>query len=94
MGIGLRVIRAGVAGSLTVSPVRFRQDARDGAMPRDRVRSVRLTTVVLPAPLEPSRAETMPGATSRSTPLSTLRSPYDFRSPAIRMAGVVLMRPA
>ena len=40
-----------------------------------------LMTVVLPAPLEPSRAKMLPGATSKSTPRSTLRSPYDFQEP-------------
>jgi hypothetical protein len=36
------------------------------------------TTVVLPAPLEPSRAKMLPRATSRSTPRSTSNSLNDF----------------
>ena len=39
------------------------------------------TSVVLPAPLEPSRAKMLPRATSKSTPRSTSRSSYDFSSP-------------
>ena len=39
------------------------------------------TTVVLPAPLEPSRAKMLPRATSKSTPRSTRRSLYDFSRP-------------
>ncbi|ROO86753.1 hypothetical protein EDD29_4332 [Actinocorallia herbida] len=41
-----------------------------GSSSVDRMR----TTVVLPAPLEPSRAKMLPGATSKSTPRSTRTS--------------------
>ena len=53
------------------------------------------TTVVLPAPLEPSRAKMLPAATSRSTPRNTRSSPYDFSRPCTRMALMVtpLRRP-
>ena len=56
----------------------------------DRIR----TMVVLPAPLEPSRARTVPGGTLRSTPRSTVVSPKDRVRPVISMAGVVDMGPA
>src|SRR5690606_27517001 len=49
----------------------------------DRIR----TTVVLPAPFEPSRAKMVPGRTSKSTPFSTLRSLNDFCNPCTCMAG-------
>ena len=39
------------------------------------------TTVVLPAPLDPSSAKMLPRATSRSTPRSTSNSLNDFCSP-------------
>ena len=44
------------------------------------------TTVVLPAPLEPSRAKMLPRATSRSTPRSTSSSLNDFCSPCTSIA--------
>src|SRR3954447_7278604 len=53
-----------------------------------------LTRVVLPAPLEPSSAKMLPGATARSTPLRTLTSPKDFWSPEISMADFVVMHTA
>ena len=46
-----------------------------------------LTVVVLPAPLEPSRAKMLPRATSKSTPRSTSSFPYDFSRPCTRIAG-------
>src|SRR5215831_9277858 len=49
----------------------------------DRIR----TTVVLPAPLEPSRAKMLPRATSKSTPRSTCSSLYDFSRPRTWIAG-------
>src|SRR5690606_14357077 len=54
-----------------------------GATSVDRIR----TSVVLPAPLEPRSATMLPGATSRSTPRSTRRSPNDFSMPRTRSAG-------
>jgi len=39
------------------------------------------TIVVLPAPLEPSSAKMLPPATSKSTPLSTRSSLWDFCNP-------------
>jgi hypothetical protein len=45
------------------------------------------TTVVLPAPLAPSRAKILPGATSKSTPRSTSSCWYDFTRPRTRIAG-------
>ncbi len=39
------------------------------------------TAVVLPAPLEPSRAKMLPALTSKSTPRSTCSSSYDFSRP-------------
>ena len=47
------------------------------------------TIVVLPAPLDPSRAKMVPGRTSKSTPLSTGTFLYDFVSPRTRIAGEV-----
>jgi hypothetical protein len=44
-------------------------------------------TVVLPAPLEPSRAKMLPRATSKSTPRSTRSSLYDFSRPCTWIAG-------
>ena len=44
------------------------------------------TTVVLPAPLEPSRAKMLPRATSKSTPRSTRSFLYDFSRPCTRIA--------
>ena len=49
------------------------------------------TTVVLPAPLEPSRAKMLPRATSKSTPRSTRSSLYDFSRPCTRMAASTVM---
>ena len=46
-----------------------------------------LTTVVLPAPLEPSRAKMLPRATSKSTPRSTCSSSYDFSRARTWIAG-------
>src|SRR6266545_3951261 len=46
-----------------------------------------LTAVVLPAPLGPSSEKTVPGATCRSTPSSTVCSPNDLRSPVTAIAG-------
>src|ERR1044072_959045 len=45
-------------------------EAVDGDVPPSALSSVEriLTTVVLPAPLEPSRAKMLPGATAKSTP--------------------------
>jgi len=40
-----------------------------------------LTTVVLPAPFEPSKAKMLPGATSKSTPRSTSSLLNDFTRP-------------
>ena len=45
------------------------------------------TTVVLPAPFEPSRAKMLPRATSKSTPRSTSSSLYDFSRPCTWIAG-------
>jgi len=45
------------------------------------------TTVVLPAPFEPSRAKMLPRVTSKSTPRSTRSSVYDFSRPRTAMAG-------
>ena len=45
------------------------------------------TTVVLPAPFEPSRAKMLPRATSKSTPRSTRSSLYDFSRPCTWIAG-------
>ena len=42
--------------------------------------------VVLPAPLGPRRAKTVPSATSRSMPSRTTCLPYDLRSPVARIA--------
>ena len=46
-----------------------------------------LTTVVLPAPFEPSRAKMLPRATSKSTPRRTCSSLYDFSRPCTWTAG-------
>jgi len=43
--------------------------------------------VVLPAPLEPSKAKMLPRATSKSTPRSTRTSLYDFSRPCTWIAG-------
>ena len=48
----------------------------------DRIR----TSVVLPAPFEPSSAKMLPALTSKSTPRSTCRSLNDFSMPCTRMA--------
>ena len=48
------------------------------------------TIVVLPAPFGPSSANTLPSATSRSTPSSTTCSPKDLRSPVAVMAERVM----
>jgi hypothetical protein len=63
-------------------------EAVDVAAPASALSSVDriLTTVVLPAPFEPSNAKMLPGFTSKSTPRSTSRSLYDFSTPRIRMA--------
>ena len=50
------------------------------ASARSSVARMRMT-VVLPAPLEPSRAKMLPGSTSKSTPRSTCRSLNDFSRP-------------
>ena len=52
------------------------------------------TTVVLPAPFEPSRAKMLPRATSKSTPRSTSSSLYDFSRPRTRMAASVVIAAA
>ncbi len=57
------------------------------------------TTVVLPAPLEPSRAKMLPRATSKSTPRSTRSSLYDFSRPCTWIAwacggAIMTARPA
>ena len=55
------------------------------------------TTVVLPAPFEPSRAKMLPRATSKSTPRSTCSSLYDFSRPCTWIAWaccVVIGRPS
>ena len=44
------------------------------------------TTVVLPAPLEPSRAKMLPRATSKSTPRSARNFWYDFSRPCTWIA--------
>lgn len=64
------------------------------ASPASAFRSVAriLTVVVLPAPLEPSRAKMVPGTTSKSTPRSTSSFPYDFLRPCTRIAGPALDR--
>ena len=64
-------------------------EAVDLAVPASALSSVDriFTTVVLPAPLEPSRAKMLPRATSKSTPRSTCRSSYDFSRPCTRIAG-------
>ena len=49
------------------------------------------TVVVLPAPLGPSSAKTVPSATSRSMPSSTTLSPNDLRSPVAAIALVMLL---
>ena len=43
--------------------------------------------VVLPAPLGPSRAYTVPVGTVRSMPRRTALSPYDLVIPVTSMAG-------
>ncbi len=43
--------------------------------------------MVLPAPLEPSRAKMLPRATSKSTPRSTCSSSYDFSRACTWIAG-------
>src|SRR5262249_40852527 len=53
-----------------------------------------LTSVVLPAPFEPSRAKMLPRATSRSMPRSTSRSPNDFSRPCTWIVCVDVMDPA
>ena len=45
------------------------------------------TTVVFPAPFEPSRAKMLPRATSKSTPRSTCSLLYDFCRPCTWIAG-------
>ena len=45
------------------------------------------TSVVLPAPFEPSSAKMLPALTSKSTPRSTCRSLKDFSMPCTRIAG-------
>jgi len=45
-----------------------------------------LTTVVLPAPFDPSKAKMLPHATSKSTPRSTSSFLYDFSSPCTWIA--------
>jgi hypothetical protein len=50
------------------------------------------TTVVLPEPLGPRSAYTLPSGTSRSTPVSTWLSPYLLWSPVTDIAGFLLMR--
>src|SRR5262245_14269578 len=44
-------------------------------------------SVDLPAPLSPTRAVTLPGRTTRSTPLRTLTGPKDFLMPTSWMIG-------
>ena len=50
------------------------------------------TVVVFPAPLGPSSASTVPAATSRSTPSSTVVDPYAFRSPDTATIGDEILR--
>ena len=59
------------------------------AVPLSALRSVAriFTMVVLPAPLEPSRAKMLPCATSRSTPRSTVSCLYDFSRSRTWIAG-------
>lgn len=45
------------------------------------------TVVVLPAPLGPSRANTVPAGMARSMPSSTVLSPYDLRRPVTETAS-------
>src|SRR5262249_24234999 len=47
------------------------------------------TTVVLPAPLGPRSAKTVPRSTVKSIPSRTSRSPKDLRRPAVERAVVV-----
>ena len=49
------------------------------------------TTVVLPAPFEPSRAKMLPRATSKSTPRSTSSFLYDFSRPCTWIAASVVI---
>src|SRR5690606_1909008 len=54
-----------------------------------------LTTVVLPAPFEPSRAKMLPRSTSKSTPRRTRSDLYDFSMPRTEIADaccVVIIR--
>src|SRR4051812_12016758 len=55
---------------------------------RSRVARMR-TTVVLPAPFGPSRPNTVPCRTARSTPSSAVVLPYRFTRPSARIAYVV-----
>ncbi|MNF07490.1 hypothetical protein D3C80_2076780 [compost metagenome] len=52
-----------------------------------------LTIVVLPAPLEPSRAKISPRFTSKSTPFRTSVSLKDFRRPFTSIAFSIPIAP-
>ncbi len=59
------------------------------AVPASALSSVHrmFTTVVLPAPFEPSRAKMLPRVTSKCTPRSTSSFLYDFSRPCTWSAG-------
>jgi len=80
-----------------VRRVRGDVEAIDRGCPRVGLEQVDriFTTVVLPAPLEPSKAKMPPRATSKSTPRSTCSSSYDFSRactwiPGARTCSVVI----
>lgn len=47
------------------------------------------TSVVLPAPFEPSNAKMLPASTSKSTPRNTCNCSYDFSTPLTLIAVVI-----
>ena len=67
---------------------RGRARARGPRSARSSVARTR-TSVVLPAPLGPSRPNTVPASTSRSRPSSATTSPNAWRTSSARMAGVM-----
>src|SRR5215467_6304073 len=75
--------------SRTAAPCTATSKPLTAAVPASALSSVdkTFTVVVLPAPLEPSRAKMLPRATSKSTPRSTRSFLYDFSRPRTRIAG-------
>ena len=78
-------------------PAADRQRLGDDVVAEDRSRArrsaraasrARLTSVVLPAPLGPSRPNTVPASTVRSSPSSATTSPKVWRTPSAWMAAV------